>query len=86
MIRHVIIKAHLQEAHVQSKELQGCQAHREPQEPGAGGAGVGEGASRICSIFRPRYPDKRPSSPTSGLYDGTQVFLVVLTHILYCQN
>ena len=42
MIRYVIVKAHLQEAHVQSKELQGCQAHREPQEPGAGGEGGGE--------------------------------------------
>ena len=29
---------------------------------------------------------RRPSSPSSGLYDGTQVFLVVLAHILYCQN
>ena len=42
MIRYVIVKAHLQEAHVQSKELQGCQAHKEPQELRAGGAGVGE--------------------------------------------
>ena len=42
MIRYIIIKAHQQEAHVQSKELQGCQAHKEPQEPRAGGEKVGE--------------------------------------------
>ena len=42
MKRYVIVKAHLQEAHVQSKELQGCQAHREPREPRAGGEEVGE--------------------------------------------
>ena len=42
MIRYVIIKAHQQEVHVQSKELQGCQAHKEPREPGAGGEEMGE--------------------------------------------